>query len=442
LSRWWLITIIVAGVAVRFALTPLYAHLPDGTLDEGFWKHWMEHIHRYGVLNIFRTTDTDYVGYHWVLWFLAWVYDVIGGPYTQTTPSLHILVKVPSIIFDVVLIVVVYVGTRVVVEDDLGPSAGSSAMRTLPLVAASVCAFHPAVLYDSAVWAQTDSAISAAMFGALVLAYRERAALSGVAFGLGFAVKPHPIIILPMLVLTLLRRGGVRAVVWAVAGMIGVLAVVLGPWLLHGDGRRIWLVYHTLFTKERERLSELAWNMWWIPDQRGDPRPSDVVFQWMDFLTYERLALGLSIGATALACGYLLRNAGLAATLVAAAYEAFAFYQLPIGSHERYLYPLLVLLLPVALVRRGWLLLYVPVSVTFFLNLILVAPPVPRYMDRYVYGDIGVATAAVNTLLFTAFTVVLIAGCVRTRDASGAASEHEEGTDLSVRPLRLSDVSH
>ena len=81
-----LATLIVAAVILRLALTPLYANLPGGLLDEGFWKHWMEIIEREGVLNIFRASDTDYVGYHWLLWALAAIYEVIGGPYTQTTP--------------------------------------------------------------------------------------------------------------------------------------------------------------------------------------------------------------------------------------------------------------------------------------------------------------------------------------------------------------------
>ena len=80
-----LVTIVLAGLIVRITLMPLWAHLPNGLTDEGFWKHWIEHIHSGGVLNIFRTTNTDYVGYHWVLWLLTLVYEVMGGPYNSST---------------------------------------------------------------------------------------------------------------------------------------------------------------------------------------------------------------------------------------------------------------------------------------------------------------------------------------------------------------------
>ena len=68
-----LIAIVLAALLLRVALLPLYARLPNGYLDEGFWKFWMQTIHEHGVLNIFRATDPDYVGYQWVLWLLSLV---------------------------------------------------------------------------------------------------------------------------------------------------------------------------------------------------------------------------------------------------------------------------------------------------------------------------------------------------------------------------------
>ena len=112
LRRWGLLLIVLSAVALRLALTPLYANLPDGMLDEGFWMYWMDLIHQHGVLNIFRESNTDYVGYHWVLWMLDLVYAPFGTRYDPHSPGLHFLVKVPPIIFDVVLIVTVYYATR------------------------------------------------------------------------------------------------------------------------------------------------------------------------------------------------------------------------------------------------------------------------------------------------------------------------------------------
>jgi hypothetical protein len=222
--------LIAGAVAVRAALTPLYAYLPNGYLDEGFWKDWMLTIHRHGVLNIFRESDTDYVGYHWVLWALAGVYALIGGPYTQTSPSLHVLVKTPSIIFDVALMISVYVATALLARQQARRHG-----ERLALAAAAVIAFQPAVLYDSAVWAQTDAAVTVAMLLSLVLVANGRPMMGWGVWTLGFLVKPHPIVVVPILLTLTLRRSGPTALARGMVAVGAVGAIVLGPWLLHGD---------------------------------------------------------------------------------------------------------------------------------------------------------------------------------------------------------------
>lgn len=403
-----LVTTIVLALALRLALAPLTAHLPNGLTDEGFWKHWMQAIDQDGVLNIFRTTDTDYVGYHWVLWALSLVYRAMGGSsYSNSDQLLHLLVKLPSIAFDVVLIIVVYRATTVLLRQ---AGLGAAGTERGALVAAVVIAFQPAVLYDGSIWAQTDSMITAAMLGALVLASLNRPFAAGSVWALGLAVKPHPIILGPVLLVLLWRAGGSRALVRASGGLLLVLALVLGPWVLTGELLQIVHVYDQLFTKERERLSELAWNGWWIFDQRGNPRPADQIGDLP--ITFKQASLSLSLMAAGISTAFVVFRPGLRNALVAAAYIAMAFYMLPIGSHERYLFPFLGLLLPVAILEARWRWLYGAVSVTFFLNLFVVAPPLKRWMDRWVYEDFGVMVAGFNVVFFLIFTLLLISRMV------------------------------
>lgn len=416
-----LLLLVVAAVVTRLALTPVTAHLPNDLTDEGFWKHWMRHIHSDGVLNIFRTTDTDYVGYHWVLWVMTLIWDAFGGSYWEHDQPLHIFVKLPSIVFDVALILTVFATTKVVLREH-GQSVPERAQH-LALLAAAIIAFQPAVLYDGAIWAQTDSAITATMLGAIVLAFVGRPFSAGAVWALGLAIKPHPIIIGPVLLLLLCRAGGVGAVLRASAGVALVVVIVLGPWVVHGDLGRILGVYKFLLTEKRERLSELAWNLWWVFDYRGDPRPDTQVVGWLP-LTFRQAAVTLSLFSAAVASGYAWFRPGLRGALVAAAYLAFAFYMWPIGSHERYLYPLLGLLLPVVIVEPRWSPLYTALSGTFFLNLCVSAPPLHRWMGRWVYGEFGAYVAGFNAALFGLCTVILLTGLwqrYRRRSRSTAA---------------------
>ena len=48
-----------------------------------------------------------------------------------------------------------------------------------------------------------------------------------------------------------------------------------------------------------------------------------------------------------------------------------------------------------------------PLAAIVTAGLVVVAPPAHRWMDRYVYGDVGVFISLVNTGLFIAATVIM-----------------------------------
>jgi hypothetical protein len=176
---------------------------------------------------------------------------------------------------------------------------------------------------------------------------------------------------------------------------------------------RIIDVYKRLFSADYDRLSEMAWNGNYILDETGDPRAHSAVFGAMPWLTFRLLGLGLSCVSVAIALGYAWARPGLKGALVAAAYQAFAFWALPVGTHDRYLYPFIALLLPVAVIDRRWLWFYVPLSATLFANLIVVAPPVHSWMGRWVSSPFTVYVAAFNMAMFIAFTAVLASESAR-----------------------------
>ncbi len=404
--HWPLAVLLVCALAIRVALIPLYARLPGGFYDEDFWKLWMQAIHDHGVLNVFRATDSEYLGYQWLLWLLASIYQFIGGSYTQTSPSLHALVKVPSIAFDLMLIVVVYEATRLLYSESTAGSQHDGRRREwAALTAAALFAFQPAVLYDSAIWAQTDAGVTAAMLGSLVLAASRRPWLGWLVWTLGFLIKPHPVIMLPILVVVTVRAHGWCGAARASTAVPLVVAIVLGPWIAHGDLGRILDTYHRLFTADYERLSSSAWNLWWFVDVASHPHPEDDVGgAW---LTYRMLGLALSAMAGGLAVLAAARLSLLRGALLGAAYASCAFYVLPISTHERYLYPFLALMLPVVVVERRWLWLYIPLSATLVLNLIVVAPPISAWTDRWIESPFSLAVAACNVTLFCVFTMAL-----------------------------------
>jgi hypothetical protein len=399
-------TLVVAAIVLRLLLSPLWAYLPGGYSDEQLWKYWMEYSHDHGVLNIFDADFVNYIGYQWVLWLLALVYGVIGGPYTDTTPSLHIMVKMPAMIFDLMLIVTVYAATLLLAGRY---ESLASRRKRVALTAAAVIAFQPAIVYDSAVWSQTDSAVACSMLASLVLAARGRIDAAWAVLALGFLIKPQPVIMAPVLVVMSYRASGRLGVMQGALVAAVVLLVTLEPWLVNGEVTRIASIYRDLFGGEYspfpgERLSASAWNVWWFADVANHPSPADPLFGTLPFFTYRAAGIALSIGAGLLALLYLAPRPRLHDTLIAASYIAFAFYMLPISTHERYLLPFFALMLPVALVDRSWLRVYIPLSVTFFLNLAVVAPPIEALAGRWNESPFTLLCAAANVAMFLWFT--------------------------------------
>jgi Gpi18-like mannosyltransferase len=451
--------LLLAALAVRVVLTPLYAYLPGNALDEYAWERWMQTIHLHGILNIFTTGSPDVpnLGYLWVLWLLSKFYALTGSPYAEYPVGpgqysalplpLHLLLKVPPLVFDLGLIAAVYVAVLAVAalrrpqqaaQEAQSPAQGpppsyppqgafAPHMRPeqLALIGAAVIAFQPAVLYDSAVWAQIDAPLTAAMLVAMVLAARGSPGWGWAAWAAGFIVKPQPVFVLPVLVVLTFRRTGWRGLTWGVLCAALLIVAVLSPWILHGDLRHIFGLYNTSFSGEiyAQRLSNAAWNLWWFWDVLSHPLPGNAIFSFLPALTFKIAGLVLSAAAALLGAAYVWRRPNLIDALIAAAYMAFAFYMLPISTHERYLYPFLGLLLPVVIVRREWLWLYVPASVAFFLNLVVVAPPIHVWSGRWDYSLFSLAVATVNVALFAAFTVVLSRRVAWSAAATRATSE-------------------
>ncbi|MGD0115206.1 MAG: glycosyltransferase 87 family protein [Dehalococcoidia bacterium] len=437
-----IVAIIVVALLIRLPLLPLYAYLPGNSLDEYAWKRWMETIHQYGVLNVFRHANTDYVGYHWVLWLLSAVYGWMGsdyaeravrpGQYSALVTPLHLLLKVPPLAFDAALIVAVFAATAAL----LARRVRRARAQRMGLIAAAVIAVHPAVVYESAVWAQIDAAIAAAMIASVVLAARGRPGWAAACWAVGFAIKPQPIVVVPVLVVLVLRRSGWRGLVKSAAVATGVFAIIISPWVLHGDASRIYDIYNTVFRSQQysDRLSADAWNLWWFWDVGSHPLPHDAIFSGLAFITFKSASFALSLAAAVVAAAYTWRRPTLSGALIAAAYMAFAFYLLPTGTHERYLYPFLGLLLPVALLGRRWLPLYAAVSATFTANLLVVAPPIHDWMGRWVSSPFSLGVAAANVALFSAMTLALIYGALPWRWRSALAVRFKRQASLPARP--------
>jgi hypothetical protein len=400
------------ALAVRIPLLPAMAHLPGGYSDMACWRAWTEAIHEHGLRNVFRTTDTNYIGYQYLLWMVSVVYGLISPGFDVPSRTFDVLLKTPPVLFDVALVWLVFTVSRRLLRAN--PSAAAAVRNQFPflsrlplppddalaLVPATLVALHPVILYDSAVWGQTDGIITFFMLGAITAIAAGKAGFGLLLWAVGFVIKPQPLFILPILLAFVWWQSRYKGLSRGLLGLSAGLALMLGYWLAYGQWNEIRNVYQMLF-KPEPTLSMQAWNIWWFKVLHGDPSPASSALAIGGLhLSYSVASILLCAAAALVSLMYLRRHLDLLGLLEASAFMAFAFFMLPVSSHERYGYPLLGLLAPVLLVKPRWLLLYIPVSATFFTNLYVVAPINEALSGRFVYSRFTEVVAALNVLMF------------------------------------------
>ena len=79
--------LLVLAAAIRMPFWLATTHI-DG--DPLLWQVWSRAIHQHGFVNIFSSTDTNYTGYHYVLWPISAAYARISPDYELGTASLRV----------------------------------------------------------------------------------------------------------------------------------------------------------------------------------------------------------------------------------------------------------------------------------------------------------------------------------------------------------------
>lgn len=415
-----LLALLAVALAVRLPLLPLTAHLSGDYSDLLIFKQWAALIHERGLTNVYEAPDVNYVGYNYFLWAAGLVYGWLSPGFDTSSFRLDLLVKAPPVLFDLLLVWATFAASSRLLERH--PEAVDGALRRFPvlrrlpshpgvalaLLPAAAVAFAPALVYDSSVWAQTDGIVTFFVIAAVLALAAGRPAAALFLWGVGFAIKPQPLFVLPLLIALVWWQRQWKGLIKAVLGMVAGLGSMYAYWLLNGKAEELLNVYKMLFTPQ-PTLSMQAWNLWWLPAIHTHPLPDDTLLSVAGAsLSYKNASI-LAFGAAALlALAYLRRHRGLQGLLEASAFMAFAFYMLPVSVHERYLYPFFVLAAPVLLLRPRWLLLYAPLSVTFFLNVFIVGPAYKPFATRYLYSELTAGVAALHTLLFALLSLALL----------------------------------
>ncbi len=232
------------------------------------------------------------------------------------------------------------------------------------LVTASY-AFSPALLYNGAIWGQTDGLVAAPLLIALLALLDERYILSGISLALALLLKPQPVISVPLILLYLwrwaeglrerptgarMRTPGVRKQPWpkgrrnllrfSLAGLLTLL-LFLTPILIP----RVQVLdmlknIQTESYSDTSLLTSNAFNVWWLLGYAHQSISS--AFLGIKSETVGEILFG---AVTLVSCIQIWRRREPVYLFLGLAVQAFGFFLFMGSQHERYLF----LFIPLAL---------------------------------------------------------------------------------------------
>ena len=377
-------TLAIAGViALGVVARLLVLRSPGFPSDVGAFVAWAEKLASLGPGRFYEPGYfSDYPpGYLYVLWLLGHLFD---------GEALRLAVKAASIPADVAIALL----TAALVRRHAGDAAA--------VLAAGLWMLQPAPIFAGPYWGQVDAVGTLPYLGALLAAGGRRWTLAGVLAALATMTKPQFGLVLGIVVVAaaveFIRAGDWRPAVRALGGAAVTLVALALPFGMTA-GSFVALVRSASETYPYSSL--YAFNGWSV---------------FVDFWTPDEA--WVVSGAILLAAGLLAAVVPLwwrrdtAALLAVGAAAAMAFYFLPTRAHERYLFPVLALLVPFAVTRTRLLVTYLVLAGAFFVSLYFAFTRYPQddlvapgWLEATLFGRIG--QIAIAVVLMGAAAVVL-----------------------------------
>ena len=347
--------------------------------DLGTYKAWAIRLAEAGPADFYAPNYfCDYPpGYLYILWLVGSVYQ---GLHMSTAGALStLLVKIPSLITDLLSSWLLFALLR--------PRVG---LRLTWLVVLAY-SLNPAVIFNSAIWGQTDSVFTLELFLGVLLLLERRIAFGWAVIMVAALTKPQALVFLPLLASWQGNWDRPERPILAASSGLAVAAVLTLPFL-----EPLELVQH--FNKGAAYYAETSVNAFNLMAILGGFRQSDSGL--LLFMSFKAWALLLVVVFFAYLAYLIYRRRDAEMYMYLCFLLPFGFFMLSTRMHERYLFPCL-LFLTLLLPRRPRLwALFVGLTITYYLNLwyILQALNAPRFLDAW--EPFAIAVSIINVGLF------------------------------------------
>jgi Gpi18-like mannosyltransferase len=243
--------------------------------------------------------------------------------------SLHSwLVKLPFILSDIVIGFLIYKVVKKFGEKKA-------------LLASSLFIFNPVILYNSAIWGQTDALINLLSISGLYLTYKKKYFPGIILFLSSYLFKLSLIIYIPIFFILLFKRlpDWKRFIL---PTFLFALFVILIAVPFSGDKNPVewlWYMYNgKVLTRQGDMLNGNAFNLWFLIFGVDFSKSEFIKFGNLTYQTWGRLLLFAYL--IPVLYKFFKSKLTLTSLLNAALLTAFGTFIFLTNMHERYLYPI------------------------------------------------------------------------------------------------------
>ncbi|MFO7635715.1 MAG: hypothetical protein R6W96_00210 [Clostridia bacterium] len=354
------VCLLAFGLGIRILVALLvYGH----PTDMQCWMSWSETAKGTGLFSIYRSEIfVDYPpGYMFVLHLIGNIRQLFGIPVVSQMHSL--IIKIPPMLADIAATCLIY---RFAL-----PRSGRMAAIGL----ASIYLFNPAVILNSSAWGQVDAVLALAVLGYVYSLYHKQMVKASVFFAIGILIKPQMLFFSPLLMVVFIRhlqedgwKMGIRTFLKGFSLALGIFVLTALPF---GQGLPwhwiLGLYFSAIGSYDYINLNTcnlfMLLGLNWVPNSEkrlGIPLGlfgylgiglSVLLYMGLEYLNRKRELIFL--GGTLLMTGIFTFGAKM---------------------HERYLFPVMILLLFAYVLQkdRKILFLYLLVAISHFLNIYFV----------------------------------------------------------------------
>lgn len=370
-AEWPVWAAIASAIAVRFFLVPVAEH----PYDMGINKIWLRSAVTYGVSASFhQQVEENMLPNHGPLEIALYGLSGIGYK-TLASPDLGVVdpwlgffTKLPAIFFDVAAALAAYATLKIFTTEK---RARIWALAVL---------FHPAAIYLSSLWGQTDVVYSTLLFAAITCLAAARPGFAGALFAASILHKPNALLFVPIIGLLTLRD--LKTFARFTMAWTFVMVATHAYFLLSGSE---W-TYLTLLSSSSDRANDgfgNALNFWrsvFSDDMWNRPARDACVGPVSCYHIGWGAVCVLSLPFLWIAWSWKSAAADRWSIVYGAASSvSLAVYLFATGMHERYLFPYVLLAIPFA--QRGWLqaTTYWSISLLYLISVMDHWRPVPWF---------------------------------------------------------------